>query len=147
MARLKYHKARYFYEAARQRFEDAEILPSRDRLTGAFYLAGYGVECILKALILASIDDPKHRSEVDRSFRGQAAHDIEELRRLYVSESGRTIPKSISLQLATVKTWQTDLRYETSVKSRKETVAFFDAVTDVIRWADGCLNYGSDKSS
>jgi HEPN domain-containing protein len=146
MPRPRYHRALAFYRAAFQRFEDAEILLERDRLTGAFYLSGYGVECILKALILSSIDNPKRRSEVDRSFKGRSGHDIAELLRLVLKESGRTIPGSISRSLATIMTWTTDLRYEASLKSRKEAVAFRDAVAEVIRWADGCINDGSSKA-
>ena len=44
--------ARLFYRAAKERFEDAELLLSLNRTTGAVYLAGYSVECIIKSLIL-----------------------------------------------------------------------------------------------
>jgi hypothetical protein len=146
MPRPKHHRALAFYRAAHQRFEDAEILLERDRLTGAFYLAGYGVECILKALILSSIDDPKRRTKVDRSFKGRAGHDLAELLRLVFKESGRSVPGSVSQSLTMIMTWTTDLRYEASLKSRKEAVAFRDAVAEVIRWADGCMNDGPRKA-
>ena len=45
-------EARLYYRCAFQRHEDAQILLRADHTTGAVYLAGYGVECILKALVL-----------------------------------------------------------------------------------------------
>ncbi len=48
--------ARPFYRAGKQRFEDARLLLDKaERTTGAIYLAGYGVECLLKALVLSVI--------------------------------------------------------------------------------------------
>ena len=146
MARFKYHTARVFHDAALQRYDDAVVLLEHNRLTGAYYLAGYGVECILKALVLSEIGSPKQRSDVEHSFRGQAGHNIEELRRLYVKVSGRTIPTSISRLLFLLKTWETDIRYESSARSKKETVAFLNAVADVFRWAEGFVNNGSSQS-
>lgn len=47
--------ARLFYRAAKERLEDAELLLSLNRTTAAVYLAGYGVECMIKSLILSSL--------------------------------------------------------------------------------------------
>ena len=41
-------EARPYYRAAKQRFEDARFLLEADRTTGAIYLAGYCVECMLR---------------------------------------------------------------------------------------------------
>jgi len=46
-------EARLYYRSAFPRYEDAQILLRADRTTGAVYLAGYGIECILKALVLS----------------------------------------------------------------------------------------------
>lgn len=43
--------ARLFYRAAKQRFDDALLLLELKRTTAAVYLAGYSIECMLKALI------------------------------------------------------------------------------------------------
>ena len=48
-------EARLYYRCAFQRQEDAQILLRADRTTGAVYLAGYGRECILKALVLSAL--------------------------------------------------------------------------------------------
>jgi hypothetical protein len=44
-------EAQPFYQSALQRFEDAQYLLDGERTTAAIYLAGYSVECMLKALI------------------------------------------------------------------------------------------------
>jgi hypothetical protein len=48
-------QARRFYRAAKQRFDDALLLLAMERTTAAVYLAGYSVECMLKALILSAV--------------------------------------------------------------------------------------------
>jgi len=40
---------------AKQRFDDALLLLEMGRTTAAVYLAGYSVECMLKALILSAV--------------------------------------------------------------------------------------------
>jgi len=52
MAKPRNPEVRRFYQAVSQRFDDAVILLDNDRTTGAIYLAGYAVECMLKALLL-----------------------------------------------------------------------------------------------
>ena len=44
--------ARLYYRCAFQRYEESQVLIEAGYTTGAVYLAGYGIECILKALVL-----------------------------------------------------------------------------------------------
>jgi len=74
-------EARLYYRCAFQRHEDAQILLRADHTTGAVYLAGYGIECMLKALVLSAVA-PAARTEMLNSFRGARAHDYEWLRTL-----------------------------------------------------------------
>jgi HEPN domain-containing protein len=53
MARLAKEPQRFF-RAAQQWLAEAQFLLQNDYTTAAVYLAGYAVECMLKALILAS---------------------------------------------------------------------------------------------
>jgi hypothetical protein len=71
-----------YYRAAKQRFLEAELLLKARMKTGAVYLAGYTVECFLKALILEGVA-PALRKKLLADFRGRRAHDIEWLRGLY----------------------------------------------------------------
>ena len=79
--------ARIFYRAAKQRFEDAEFLLDVDRTTAAVYLAGYSVECILKALILTTVPRVQENNLL-AMFRGARAHDYGWLLRLYAERGG-----------------------------------------------------------
>jgi len=77
--------SRLFYRVANQRFEDAEFLLGVERTTAAVYLAGYSVECILKALILAIVPRTQE-ADILAMFRGARAHDYDWLLRLMPSE-------------------------------------------------------------
>src|SRR6185437_1455890 len=71
-----------FLRAASQRIEDARFLYSGGRTTAAVYLAGYGVEGLLKALILSQVGKQKQEGILNQ-FRTIKAHDYEWLRRMY----------------------------------------------------------------
>jgi hypothetical protein len=65
-------KARVFYRSAFYRFDEARILWKAidfQMTSGPVYLAGYGIECILKALILNSLSAVEQK-EMLREFRG-----------------------------------------------------------------------------
>ena len=79
--------ARRFYRMAQQRCDDALLLLEMGRTTAAIYLAGYSVECMLKALILAVVPRGQE-GEVLSMFRGARAHDYEWLLRLYTEKWG-----------------------------------------------------------
>ncbi len=85
--------ARLFYRCALQRFQEAKILRKADQTTGAVYLAGYGVECTLKSLILLPV--AKHQTTL-RSFRGGRAHDYQWLRQQYLDNGGPRFPGPIA---------------------------------------------------
>ena len=50
-------EARLFYRCAIQRHEESVVLLEAGYTTGALYLAGYSVECILKSLVLAGVPE------------------------------------------------------------------------------------------
>jgi HEPN domain-containing protein len=127
-------EARRFYHVAYQRYEDAQILFGNGRYTGAFYLAGYAIECILKALLLQNT--PKRdREEVLESFRGSKAHDFEWLRH-QLRQKSLTIPAEIGRRLSSVGTW-VDERYNPGRKPHAGTWAFLASAKAVLDWADG----------
>jgi len=129
-------EARVYYRAAWHRFDDANLLLETGRTTGAVYLAGYTVECMLKALVLASAA-PRLRAALRKEFHGQRAHNIEWLGALYRKYGRATVPRGIARQLARLAAWSTDLRYETAVWKARDAEEFVDAVVAVAAWADG----------
>lgn len=131
-------EARRFYQSAIQRFEDARFLLEAERTTGAMYLAGYSVECMLKALILSTI--PRGgRAGVLASFRGAAAHDFNWLKAKYLKCGGPPFPSDVSKSFSLVETWTTDLRYNAGTIRRAEAESFLRAAEAIMTWADGRL--------
>ena len=76
--------ARMSYRAANRRMTEAEILRKAAQTTGAVYLAGYGVECKLKAVILGSLAT-EARTAMLTSFRGPRGYDLGWLRYSYLN--------------------------------------------------------------
>ena len=130
--------ARLYYRCAIQRFEEAEVLLDAEKPTGAVYLAGYGIECILKALVLMAVPS-RNRREVMNSFRGGQGHDYEWLKTQYVTSGGARLPADINRNFTLVNDWSTDLRYSPRSVRASDADAFVKAAEAIIRWADGRL--------
>lgn len=135
MATPRDPSARRYYRVAYQRLEDALILLRMDRLQAAIYLAGYAVECILKALILSQTPATRRR-QVLASFRGAIAHNITWLRERLDAALGR-LPVEVARQLSFVSGWSTDLRYEPGAGNPEDAREFLQAAQHVLNWADG----------
>ena len=129
-------EARPFYQSAKQRFEDAQFLLEAGRTTGAVYLAGYSVECVLKALILATVA-PGERGETVASFRGTKAHDYDWLKARYFRHGGPPFPSVVSKHFTLVNSWTTDLRYRAGAARLTEAETFLRAAKAIVDWADG----------
>ena len=130
--------ARIYYRCAFQRYEEAEVLFKAAFTTGAVYLAGYGIECILKALVLMAVPTGS-RSDILKSFRGSKAHEYEWLRSLYLTNNGARFPREITQHFTLVNDWSTDLRYTPRSVRDGEAEAFLASAVAIIRWADGRL--------
>ena len=130
-------EARLYYRCAFQRYEDAQILFVRGgRTTGAVYLAGYAIECILKALALSALT-PAKRAELLQSFRGAKAHDYEWLRTQYLQNGGARFPRDVNAAFTLANDWSTDLRYLPQTMRPDEADGFLTAAKTIMRWADG----------
>jgi hypothetical protein len=106
-----------------------------ERTTGAVYLAGYGVECMLKALVLATTPG-RARKQVLETFRGGKAHDFQWLKDLYLRSRGPAIPERLQRHFALLTTWSVSLRYRAANVRREDAVEFLLAANEVIQWAE-----------
>jgi len=131
-------EARLFYRCAIQRFEEAQILLRSDRTTGAVCLAGYGIECILKSLIL-SVVAPGRTVSVLQSLRGHRAHDYEWLRQQYFDNQGPDFPRAINMHFTLVSDWSTELRYVAGKMKADDAEDFLAAANGIIEFAKGRL--------
>ena len=130
--------ARRFYRAALERLDDAVFLNAAARNTAAVYLAGYAVECMLKALVVSLVPENR-QAEVENRFRGAKAHDFDWLLRLYRQLGGQGMPRVLAADYARVNTWTTEFRYVTSTMKEQETQAFLASARRVVEWANGRL--------
>jgi len=138
MAAPQLHEARIYLRAAQQRFDDSVFLLSGRRTTGAIYLAGYAVECILKAMVLAIVPARKQPAMI-ALFRGSKAHDYDWLKAKYFDCGGVPFPANISKCFAMVNNWSTDLRYKPGVAKPRHAREFLDAVRQILTLAEGRL--------
>ena len=118
---------------AGERVRDAAALLKVRRWSAAYYLAGYAVECGLKACVVAYV---KRHIEVifrERRFSEKCwTHDFEELLKLAQLTARRDadVAANPALQLnrQVVKNWSETARYER--KSRVDAEGLCRAVTD-----------------
>jgi hypothetical protein len=138
MAARKSKHVRLFRSAAIARLEEAEYLRTGSKTVGAVYLAGYAVECMLKALILAALPEHRQPGMIDQ-FRGSRAHDFDWLQETYWAGGGAAPPRSVVAAFAAVDVWGTELRYNPRVKYSGNADDFFAAVADIVAWVEGRL--------
>jgi len=127
-------EARRFIRVAKQRLDDAKFLLGH-RNTASIYLAGYAVECTLKALLLSVVSPAKTRTVLD-SFRGDRGHNFEWLKAQYIKRGGAAFPPVISKRFARVNSWKTDLRYDPGTSALSDAEGFLLASEEILRWAD-----------
>lgn len=131
-------EARRFYRCAGRRFDEAGVLHENGYETGAVYLAGYGVECMLKAMILAATPRSEERAVLD-SFRGKGGHCYDSLKGQYLEKRGASIPRQANRAFTLVQNWSTDLRCSPAEIDEREARGFLNAVKMIMDWADGRL--------
>ncbi len=118
-----------FQNLANERIAEAKILLDAGKWSGAYYLAGYAVECGLKACI-AKLSKPDEFP--DKNFGGKCwVHDIEQLVDLAGLKLQRTVDGNANLILyanwGTVRGWKETSRYEQ--KTQADAQALYDAIT------------------
>ena len=123
------------YQSATQRWIDAEILLREGRTTGATYLAGYSIECMLKSLIL-SVTPARDRESVLTSFRGVKGHNYLWLKAKYFEAGGSQIESVISRSFLLVNSWSTHLRYESHTLKAIDAASFLKSAKEILDWAD-----------
>ena len=130
-----------FQRLSDERIEDAKALLAASRWPGAYYLAGYALECALKSCVLAYVG---RRTEIifeDRKFSEKCwTHDLETLVKQADLEDERDVAMKANAQLgvnwAIAKDWSETTRYRLSTQQRAEKL--LDAITDptdgVLQW-------------
>jgi hypothetical protein len=121
-----------------QLLNDAKFILERGKRTrSAVYLAGYTVECMLKAMILSSV--PPKKSLAISASRELHTHDFDKLKALYLIHGGPPFPKDVVRDFLTLTAWDTELRYRPSNPKYPQAARFLQAVERIAIWADGRL--------
>jgi HEPN domain-containing protein len=116
-----------FQKLAQLRLDEAKVLLRGIQPSGAYYLAGYALECALKAIIAKQFrgDEIPDRALVNRVY----THDISELVRLAGLESeldaARRADSELDRRWSIVKNWSEQARY--FVWTEAEALAIIDA--------------------
>ncbi len=128
-----------FQRLAEVRIREAEILLNSGYYAGAYYLAGYAVECALKACIAKQVKqyDFPDKEAVNKSY----THNLSELVNIaQLKDSLDNELKSnrdFKINWNSVKSWSEKARYDTNILETKAR-DFFSATTDtsngVLEW-------------
>lgn len=128
---------RDFQRLAELRTKEAITLARSRKQQGAYYLAGFAVECALKACIAKKTKrhdfpaDPKHAGRV-------YSHDLTELLKLAGLDGALDREMRGHPQLAAnwgvIKAWRVDCRYEISGLNGKDMVDSLGSPGGVLTW-------------
>ena len=115
-------------ELAQNRLKDAQVLYQNRQFDGAYYLAGYAVECALKACVAKKT---KRYDFPDKDFASKVyTHDLTKLLEPRVAPSllGQEIRTSPALDAkwGVVKDWNAESRYKK--QGRKKAKDMLEAV-------------------
>jgi HEPN domain-containing protein len=118
---------------AESRLRDAAALLSARRWSAAYYLAGYAVECGLKACVVARVRKNVAVIFQDRRFSEKCwTHDYNELLVLadlkVRSDADAAANKDLHDNWELVKNWKETARYQR--KSRGDAEKLYQAITD-----------------
>jgi HEPN domain-containing protein len=124
-----------FFRVAKQRLNEASLIFDRLSLSSvSIYLAGYSIECILKALILERTPRSR-RDEIQLSLKEDFGHSLSRLRRGLI-EQRVAIPRKVMDELVYAYTWSPRLRYEPGPGDAATAQRFLTAAKSIVDWAD-----------
>lgn len=127
-------KSRDFLKVAAQRLTTAEFLLKNKYTLAAMYIAGYTVECSLKALILDKTPEKDRTKWLKKPTSGAKMHSPEALAG-FLKDEGIALPLDLVKRLRT-STWTTNLRYETGRTDTGETRAFLRTAKLTYQWVE-----------
>jgi HEPN domain-containing protein len=131
-------------KAAGHRLEDAEALLEKRRWRAAMYLAGYAIECKLKAKLMKKYECDNLK-ELGKLLREKAkiqepddiyTHSLHMLLRITDRLDALRSDAKMWKQFAAVNAWLPAWRYTASQSDQDEATDFVEAARDVTRWIE-----------
>ncbi len=144
MAKDEYSGVTAQRKASHQRRLDAEALLASQRWLGAMYLAGYAVECLLKAKLMQRFRC-LYLSELERRLRdkrlmGRAdtifSHQLHFLLRLTGALDRLRMNREAWLAFTTINEWVPAWRYFPRERTQAEAHDFCESMRIVLHWID-----------
>ena len=115
---------------------EAELILEKVELPAAsVYLAGYGVECLLTALLVERTPEAE-RPELIGTLKTQFGHSVTRLR-TGLAGRGVRVPPGLSGDPVAIASWSPDLRYEPGPGDIASAELFLRAAARIVTWADG----------
>ena len=126
---------------ARVRLKEASILLKNRHYAGAYYLAGYCIECAIKACIAKQV---KRFEFPDKDLANQAwSHDLEKLIGIaglkQALQEDMKANSAIELNWAIIKDWKESYRYEPKITKSQATdfyLACSDQTNGILDWIE-----------
>ena len=129
-----------FQKLADMRIREAKALLDAKEWDGAYYLAGYAVECALKACIIKRLNSSDlwpEKSFMENCYK----HDLKVLLRQADLETAMNSAGPVVGRWSQVKEWSEQSRYELG-KAAAFVRQFYEAITDplegVLQWIKSC---------
>jgi HEPN domain-containing protein len=129
-----------FQNLSRVRIKEANALLGQKLYCGAYYLAGYAVECALKACIanLTKEDDFPDKEVVNKSWTHSLTQLVEVAGLEKEREEKARQDSEFELRWGLVKDWREDSRYRTV--GEKDAKEFYEAIVNpehgVLQWLE-----------
>jgi hypothetical protein len=137
--------ARHFYRVAVRRLNEARLIFDKLQLSAAAqYLGGYGVECMLKSLLLArprAGERKRSRDETVAWLKAEFGHNLNKLRK-EAARRGAILPPAEALEFVFVSTWDPQSTYDAGAGDVKEAERFLSAAAKIVKWADESMTKG-----
>lgn len=128
-------------QLAEERVRDADALLTAGQWSGAYYLAGYAVECGLKACIakLTNQHDFPDKELAQRCFTHKIEVLVEAAGLVLQRKTDVAVNPTMGANWLLVKDWDEKARYQpwTEPQARKLFVAVTDTTNGVLPWIKG----------
>lgn len=128
-----------FFRVSLQRLDESQFLFNGKRYAGTIYLAGYAIECGLKALIFSTAS-AAGMTELAQSFRGSGWHQFDRLLDAYTGRGGPRPPYPVVKAFVYANDeWSVDLRYMAGERPAREAERFLGSTEIILDWIKGRL--------
>lgn len=131
-------------KASRHRLDDAQALFEKGRWRGCMYLAGYSLECLLKAKMmrrfgcrtLEKLEELLHARRLLSESRSLFTHELERLLQLLEARDRLRDSPTTYAAFSLANEWEPSWRYDSDLASAAKAELFLDAVRTVREWVE-----------